>query len=673
MLHHRSISLTCLALAALAMCQRVDAQDSTATARLLNSDPQHLLEISQEHGNSITLSGIANFGQRDVREAPGNVQVITARQMQASGAKDLYEALQLVPGFSFALGGENAIGVGVHGSWAADGKVLFMLDGKPINENDLGSFNIAGRIPLENVDHIEVQLGPGSLMHGGYASLGVVNIVTRSADQGTSARASLRTGYSADQMTSTMESVSGAHRLSRDQDISYMVSFERGRRSNTLRQMPDSSLLNFADSTAMQAASFQLSYRWRGLKATMAYLQESYAVSDAAHSILSRDVILGLEYKAKVTRKMDVLLRLNHDDQLPWYRLDTSEPSLVAANTGNQRTSALGLLSYKPSTWLSFNLGTEGWHQHTTYTTRMPGAVFALNGKDAINMNDGAVFGEIELAGKPGILSGGYRFEGNDLAGQFASPRVAYSKILGPVNIKLSWSSAFKAPTVMNLNYGPPDEALKAEYATTKEAELGFRLGKSVSLTANVYDTQIKDPITYVNNPFTGERYINRDAAGSTGIDARFSVETKRTTVLAGFGTNDPVKTKATGELPADSAITGSLGLPATRAYLVLAWDVRPSFTLRGKAMWSSEVTSFQYTDNDPKALPAAVTLPTELVLNAGLTWRPGNSNRFSIAADCRNLLDNDRTLVSATTDVLTPYALNGRSYTLALSYKFVQ
>lgn len=673
MLYRRTVPLIFMALATLAVCQHLAAQDSISTARLLNSDPQHLLEISQEHGNSITISGIANFGQRDVREAPGNVQVITARQIQASGAKNLYEALQLVPGASFALGGENAIGIGVHGTWASDGKVLFMLDGKPLNENNLGSFNITERIPLENVDHIEVQLGPGSMMHGGYATLGVVNIVTRSADQGTSGRATVLSGYSADQITTTMESVSGAHRLSRDQDISYMVSFEQGRRSNALRLMPDSSLLNFADSTVMQAVSFQLSYRWRGLKATMAYLQESYGVSDAAHAIMSRDIILGLEYKAKLSHKVDALLRFNHDDQLPGYLLDTSDPALLATNTGDQRTSILGTVSYRPMTWLSLDLGTEGWHQRTEYTTRMPGAVFVLNGKDAIEMNDGAVFGEIELAGKPGIFSGGYRIEGNELAGRSASPRLAYSKILGPVNIKLAWSSAFKQPTLMNLNYGPPDEALKAEYATTKEAELGFRLGKSVSLTANVYDTQIKDPIAYVNDPLTGERWINRDAAGSTGIDARFSVETKRTTVLAGLGTNDPIATKPTGELLADSTIKGSLGLPATRAYLVLAWDVRPSLTLRGKGTWSSEVTSFQYTGNDPKALPKAVVWPTELVLNAGLTWRPGNSNRLSIAADCRNLLDTERTLVSPTTDVLVPYALNGRSFTLGISYKFVQ
>ncbi len=655
------------------MCQRLTAQDSLATARLLNSDPQHLLEISQEHGNSITLSSIANFGQRDVREAPGNVQVITARQMQASGAKDLYEALQLVPGLSFALGGDNAIGVGVHGTWAAEGKVLFMLDGKALNENDLGSFNIAERIPLENVDHIEVQLGPGSMMHGGYASLGVVNIVTRSADQGSSSRASVRTGYSADQVTSTLESVSGSFRISRDQDLSYMASFEHGRRSNALRLMPDSSLLNFADSTMMQASSFQLSYRWRGFKATMAYLEESYGVSDAAHSIMSRDIILGLQYKVKASRKVDGLLRFNHDAQVPWYRLDTTDPSLLAANTANQRVSALAMMSYKPTMWLTFNLGTEDWFQHTAYTTRMAGAEFALNGKDAINMQDGSIFGEVELAGKPGILSGGYRIEGNDLAGQFASPRLAYSKIFGPVNIKFAWSSAFKEPTVMNLNYGPPDAALKAEYATTKEAELGFRLGKSISLTANAYDTRIKDPITYMNDPLTGKRYYNRDAAGSTGIDARFSVETKRTTVLAGYGINDPIAMGNTGELVSDSTVKGVLGLPATRAYLVLAWDVLPSLTLRGKAVWSSEVTSLQYTSTDPKAQPEAMVWPTVLVLNAGITLRPANSNRLSIAADCRNLLDNQRTLVSPTTDVLTPYALNGRSFVVALSYKFVQ
>src|SRR5437870_459893 len=36
-------------------------------------------------------------------------------------------------------------------------------------------------LPLELVDHIELVLGPGSVLYGGNAMLGVINIVTKSS------------------------------------------------------------------------------------------------------------------------------------------------------------------------------------------------------------------------------------------------------------------------------------------------------------------------------------------------------------------------------------------------------------------------------------------------------------------------------------------------------------
>src|SRR5947207_1193557 len=46
----------------------------------------------------VTTTSVA---EKPIREQPGIVTVITERQIEASGAQDLMDLLELVPGFSF--------------------------------------------------------------------------------------------------------------------------------------------------------------------------------------------------------------------------------------------------------------------------------------------------------------------------------------------------------------------------------------------------------------------------------------------------------------------------------------------------------------------------------------------------------------------------------------------
>lgn len=52
---------------------------------------------------------------RKARQAPG--VVLTREEILATGARDLLEVLQLVPGFSFHADVEGVVGVGFRGLW----------------------------------------------------------------------------------------------------------------------------------------------------------------------------------------------------------------------------------------------------------------------------------------------------------------------------------------------------------------------------------------------------------------------------------------------------------------------------------------------------------------------------------------------------------------------------
>lgn len=118
--------------------------------------------------------------------SPSVITTINASEIKAYGYRDLAEVLNHVAGFTdnydlathnFGVRGVNA------GSRAGSRIIKFMLDGQPISFR-ASSQNFIGPelIALELVKYIEVVRGPLSALYGADAFLGVVNIVTRSAE-----------------------------------------------------------------------------------------------------------------------------------------------------------------------------------------------------------------------------------------------------------------------------------------------------------------------------------------------------------------------------------------------------------------------------------------------------------------------------------------------------------
>jgi outer membrane receptor for ferrienterochelin and colicins len=61
--------------------------------------------------------------------------------------------------------------------------ILLLIDGHVTNDQRSGAsyHSYSNGVPMELIDHIEVILGPGSVLYGSNAMLGVVNVVTKSA------------------------------------------------------------------------------------------------------------------------------------------------------------------------------------------------------------------------------------------------------------------------------------------------------------------------------------------------------------------------------------------------------------------------------------------------------------------------------------------------------------
>src|SRR5688572_21880304 len=115
------------------------------------------------------------------RETPGIISLVTAEEIQNSGARDLTDILRLVPGFDIAQDLQFVMGIGLRGNWANEGKVLVLMDGQPFNELLYQTVAVGNRFPVDAIERIEIIRGPGSAIYGGSAEYGVINIITKAA------------------------------------------------------------------------------------------------------------------------------------------------------------------------------------------------------------------------------------------------------------------------------------------------------------------------------------------------------------------------------------------------------------------------------------------------------------------------------------------------------------
>lgn len=126
---------------------------------------------------------IATGDRQLLRRAPAVTSVVTREDLIATGARDLDEALEGVPGLhvsrSFLMSNPIYSFRGIHSQY--NSQVLVLINGIPMTSVFVGDRgNMWGGMPVDNVERIEVIRGAGSALYGADAFAGVINVITRS-------------------------------------------------------------------------------------------------------------------------------------------------------------------------------------------------------------------------------------------------------------------------------------------------------------------------------------------------------------------------------------------------------------------------------------------------------------------------------------------------------------
>jgi outer membrane receptor protein involved in Fe transport len=153
----------------------------SATHAAAAADPSDLEELLSE-----PVVQTASKSAEEAQTAPATATIITADDIRRYGIRSLDEAINFL-----SLGmyiGDNMDGLeagsrGVLLTGDYGNHVLLLVDGHVITEEWGGTtyFGRGAGIPMEIIDHIEIIVGPGSVLYGSSAMLGVINVVTKRA------------------------------------------------------------------------------------------------------------------------------------------------------------------------------------------------------------------------------------------------------------------------------------------------------------------------------------------------------------------------------------------------------------------------------------------------------------------------------------------------------------
>ena len=136
--------------------------------------------LEDTYGNEKMLS-IATGHPIPQKLSPSVTSVLTSEDIERIGARRLFDVLEYLPGVhvSSARSGNSVIGFrGIYSE--TNSQMLILVNGIPLRNTAIGGKPSNWTLPVKNISHIEIIRGPGSMLYGGDATTGVINIVLKS-------------------------------------------------------------------------------------------------------------------------------------------------------------------------------------------------------------------------------------------------------------------------------------------------------------------------------------------------------------------------------------------------------------------------------------------------------------------------------------------------------------
>lgn len=473
------------------------------------------------------------------KQAASIVTVISGEEILNMGARDLMDVLRLVPGFDFGVDVSNVVGLGIRGIQAHEGKVSVFIDGINITEHRYGTTAFGNHFPVDGIDRIEVIRGPGSIRHGNFAEMGVINIITKSADQINGVKIS--GNYGRFQRGEARQNINlSAGKKWDDLEISFSGKYGRAHRSDRVYFDPTGNSFDMSGDNQLDSRYGNLNIKYQDF--SLRLLVDEYSVNSKdgftrvrpTRSVMNKfnTYAADLNYAHNFSDNIKLEGKAYFSRQSPWERsiIDKGVSSL------NERVYADYYKFNLKSTFASDDgdyLVLGGRFAQDKFTPQVTDTHTQIP-----TFRNYTVYTEGFYQTPWVDILAGLRFDAYNIYGTNLAPRVALTKSFGPFHFKALYSHAFRIPAGGNYQLNDEYNQLNSlgqhiaqvmpEKTKTAELELGYSVFDNLDLTLNLFRIESKNIILYQVDSNNDDFYINGKALDTQGIEAGLHFKDKR-------------------------------------------------------------------------------------------------------------------------------------------------
>lgn len=526
--------------------------------------------------------------------APAMSVTISAEELERYGLRTIAEAVDylsvgLVSSDTLRTPDMGARGVLLPGD---DGKhFLLLINGHSVNDPLFGAarFDAGAGVPIDVVDHIEVIVGPGSVLYGSNAMLGVINVVTKSGSEyrgghalaeyeiGRSARVGAGAGFTFNLFGKTAEATATAEYYTRfgpdlefDKQANPFVPvfgrYEIFRRNGPADGIWGGTLRDAYYTQApsgiirVKAGDFEINVMGNLYRRGIPYSTQGLSVDfDSTQSYeMDRAVRLDVKHEAVLSSLVQLTSRA-YADSFDFQR-EAAREALSGCSTGGFQTCAYydaglarwaGLEERLSLNWLSdLSLVTLfGVDARMRWVKAKQDAINADTGQaflptaGLIDKSGGLISPYIQQTWSPTAwldLNAGARLDVDPRFDPQLSPRGAVAVSPFEKNtIKVIYSQAFRAPTWMETDAGnyrqAPSANIQPEKVRSLEASVEQRLGTQ-RILVGAFRTWWDNLVEFT--PLTGAEIAALERAGKLPISAVNISAYRNVSTIDNYGLN---------------------------------------------------------------------------------------------------------------------------------------
>ncbi len=480
----------------------------------------------------VTVKGAA----LESRDVPASFTVITAEQIRQTPAKDILDVIRLTTGITISgrvFGNRETINI----RGMESRHTLIMIDGRRVSSSDavIGHSDFENAwVPLEAIERIEIVRGPLSSLYGSDGMGGVINIITKQAQDEWRSTISVMTGKRTDDRGGEEKNIAFRSSGPVTDNLSIVIGGNITDKEPTIDK--NDPIIYEGEGKELQSLNLTLNYQINQNHSVELYHSQGY---EDRNLVFSRTFKMAQELERTMTSlghkgtfgEIDTSLRL----------YETSIHSInrmVGAGWGRKSENKLtdrildGTINMPVGEQHFLTFGAE-LRKETLEHRGLPGGEGSLSNQAIFIQN------QIDLTDNT-LLTLGLRSDDHEVFGSELSPRIyLVHHLTNQVSIKGGYGEGFRSPTLKQISpdyefrhgrtliVGNPD--VTPEHSDT--IEIGIRYtDNTASAGLTLFRTNVDDLIASVAAParpgFNRVRHsINIDKARIDGVEMEVSTE----------------------------------------------------------------------------------------------------------------------------------------------------